>query len=383
MSSQSEPIVVGLLFSRTGVTSVIEGTQRQAALLAVEQINAAGGVAGRPLEVIDSDPASSAPRFRSEAARLLEAGARTIFGCYMSSTRKAILPLIEQHQALLFYPTLYEGFEFSPGCIYSGAVPNQNSRWLADYLIETYGTRFFFVGSNYVYPYETNRIMRDLLLNRGAEVLDEMYIPLDARDEDVARVIARLRARGPAVVFSTVVGEGCVRFYKAYHAAGFDRTRAPIASLTAGEPELMAIGPAAAAGNVTAAPYFSGLDTPANHSFVAAYRARFGANAPISAGSEAAYFQVQLFAEAVHRAGSSDRAAVLRALPTFTYEAPQGPVRVQANTHHTYLWPRVAVATETGAFRIVREATGPVAPDPYLIEYGDTPLQTPEVRITA
>ncbi|KFE36181.1 transporter substrate-binding domain-containing protein [Thioclava atlantica] len=369
MAFHPEPVTIGLLFSQTGVTSVIERTQRQAAMLAVEEINDAGGIDGREILIEDSDPASDPVRFKSEAERLIDVGATTIFGCYMSSTRKAVLPVVEQRRALLFYPTLYEGFEFSSSCVYSGAAPNQNSRWLADYLTDTYGDRFVFVGSNYVFPYESNRIMRDLLLHRGAQVLDEVYIPLRHNEDYIERAIARIKAAGPAVVFSTVVGEGSVRFYQAYDRAGFDRSVQPIASLTTGEPELLEVGKDASIGNVTAAPYFSVLKTEANLRFVAAYHRRFGPDHPISAGTEAAYFQVHLFAEAVRRAGATDRDSVLRSLPTFSYEAPQGAVQVEEATHHTSLWPRVAVVGENGQFEIVREAAAPVKPDPYLIEY--------------
>ncbi|MPQ94937.1 transporter substrate-binding domain-containing protein [Thioclava sp. JE_KL1] len=371
MAFDNEPVAVGLLFSQTGVTSVIERTQRQAALLAIEEINNAGGIDGRELLIEDSDPASDPLRFKSEAERLIDVGAKTIFGCYMSSARKAVLPVVEQRRALLFYPTLYEGFEFSSSCVYSGAAPNQNSRWLADYLTQTYGDRFVFVGSNYVFPYESNRIMRDLLMHRGAKVVDEIYIPLRHNEEYIERAISRIKAAGPAVVFSTVVGEGSVRFYQAYDRAGFDRSKQPIASLTSGEPELLAVGKDASIGNVTAAPYFSVLDTEANRRFVTAYARRFGPDQPISAGTEAAYFQVYLFAEAVRRSGSTDRDSVLRTLPNFSFEAPQGPVQVEGDTHHTSLWPRVAVVGESGAFEIVREAQAPVRPDPYLVEYDE------------
>ncbi|MDK3018056.1 transporter substrate-binding domain-containing protein [Pseudodonghicola flavimaris] len=371
MASLNEPVTIGLLFSQTGVTSVIERTQRQAAMLAVDEVNRAGGIDGRELLIEDSDPASDAVKFRTEAERLLDAGVATIFGCYMSSTRKAVLPVVEQRRKLLFYPTLYEGFEFSSCCVYSGAAPNQNSRWLADYLTETYGLRYFFVGSNYVFPYESNRIMRDLLHHRGAKVVDEVYIPLRPHDDDIDRVMERIKAGGPMVIFSTVVGEGSVKFYQAYDRAGFDRTKYPIASLTSGEPELLAVGKDASIGNVTAAPYFSVLETEANRRFTTAYRERFGADMPISAGTEAAYFQVHLFAEAVRRSGATDRESLLRVLPTFSFEAPQGPVQVEESTHHTYLWPRVAVVGESGRFEIVREASAQVKPDPYLIEYDD------------
>jgi branched-chain amino acid transport system substrate-binding protein len=373
MASREAPVTIGILFSHTGVTSVIERAQRQAALLAVDQINAEGGLLDDGLRVIDADPSSSPSRFRSEAERLLAGGAEAIFGCYMSSTRKAVIPVVDARGSLLFYPTLYEGFEYAPCCIYSGAAPNQNARWLADYLTETSGNRYFFVGSNYVYPYESNRIMRDLLSNRGGQVVDEVYIPLDPSDDDIARVIDMVRHAGPVVIFSTIVGDGAVRFYRAYDRAGFDRTVRPIASLTFGEPEIRATGRDAAIGHIKAAPYFSVIASASNLEFVAAYRAMFGDDSPLSAEAEAAYFQVRLFAEAVRRAGTTDRRAILQTLPTFSFEAPQGPVRVDAATHHTHLWPRVAVVGETGAFEIVRESVGPVAPDPYLVAVDEGP----------
>jgi branched-chain amino acid transport system substrate-binding protein len=138
--------------------------------------------------------------------------------------------------------------------------------------------------------------------------------------------------------------------------------------LTFGEPEIQALGSEAATGHIKAAPYFSVLDTPANRNFVKAYREAFGPDSAISAEAEAAYFQVKLFAEAVRRAGKTDRMSIIRTLPTFSFEAPQGVVRVEANTHHTHLWPRVAVVGENGEFQIVRESTQAVAPDPYLVE---------------
>lgn len=368
MASHGAPVTIGMLFSQTGVTAVLERSQRQAAMLAVSQINSEGGLLGGELLLLDSDPASNPARSRTEAERLFDAGAEALFGCYMSSTRKAVLPVVEARNSLLFYPTLYEGFEYASCCIYSGAAPNQNAGMLADYLTDTHGDSYFFVGSNYVFPYECNRIMRDLLSNRGARVVDEQYISLDPSDEEIAKVIAMIRNAGPVVVFSTLVGDGAVRFYKAYDRAGFDRAAQPIASLTFGEPEIRALGSAAATGHIKAAPYFSVVDTAANREFVRAYRESFGPDSPISAEAEAAYFQVRLFAEAVRRAGTTDRSSVVRALPTFSLEAPQGTVRVDAVTHHTYLWPRVAVVGEGGTFRIVREAAQPVAPDPYLVE---------------
>ncbi len=363
-----DQIEIGVLFSETGVTAVVEETQRRAVLLAIDEINAAGGVSGRELKAIAPDPGSDPRRFRSEVSRLLERGVQIIFGCYMSSERRAVLPLIEQHEGLLFYPTLYEGFEFSPACIYSGAAPNQNSLGLARYLTDQVDERFLFVGSNYVFPYESNRIMRDLLQNRGAKIVDERYLPMSPKAGDIDEIIAIIRKHAPITVFSTVVGDGAARFYRAYDAAGFDRSKMPIASLTTGEPELRAIGAEAAELHITSAPYFSSISRPENQRFVTRYREKHGPDAPISACTEAAYFQVHLFAEAARRAEAFDPKSVISALPTFTFDAPQGPVRIDASTNHTYLWPRLAQIESGGAFRIIEEAQAPVRPDPYMIE---------------
>lgn len=368
MPSDTAPIEVGVLFSQTGMTSLVERTQRRAVLLAVDEINAAGGVLGRELLVADGDPASEPRLFRAEATRLLDRGVSTIFGCYMSSTRRAVLPLIERRDALLFYPTLYEGFEFSFHCVYSGAAPNQNSLMLADYLVQHYAKRFYLVGSNYVFPYESNRIMRDLLQNRAADVIEERYIPMQPDDDDIARVIGEIRSQAPVTVFSTIVGDAAVKFYRAYARERFDPGVMPIASLTTAEAEVAAMGVEAAAGHVTSAPYFRTVETAANARFVAAYEAAWGAGAPISAPSEAAYLQVHLFAQAAERAGSTDRRALLEALPACTFEAPQGPVRVDGRTHHTYLWPRIGRVGGDGAFEIVASRASPTRPDPYLVE---------------
>lgn len=368
MPYSSDPLRIGVLFSQTGLTAVAERPQRMAALMAVEEINARGGVLGRELVPICRDPRSDPRAARREAARLLDEGVETIFGCYMSSTRKAVLPLLEQREALLFYPTLYEGFEYSEACIYSGAAPNQNSIWLADHLIERYGDRFFFIGSNYVFPYESNRIMRDYLGSRGATVIEERYVPMAFKEDDIARVIDDLRRRGPAVVFSTTVGDATVALYRAYAAAEFDRDRMPIGSLTTGEPELAAMGAEAAEGHVTAAPYFSVVETPENRAFVAAFRTRNGADAPLSAAAEAAYFQVHLFARAAEHGGAADRSAVVAALPEVSFDAPQGAVRVDQRTHHTWLWPRVARVGTGGRFEVLAAASRPVRPDPYLVD---------------
>src|ERR1700754_1241134 len=200
---------VGVLFSQTGVTSTIERTQLNATLLAIEEINASGGGLGRPVEPVIYDPASDPKKFRAFSERLFQVDRiRLLFGCYMSSTRKAVLPVVEGHRGLLFYPTLYEGFEYSRHCIYTGAAPNQNALQLAKFLLSTYGNRFLLVGSNYIYPYESNRLMADFVVQGRGEVLDEIYVPLEAVPRDFDRVISKIKKASPDVIFSTVVGSG-------------------------------------------------------------------------------------------------------------------------------------------------------------------------------
>ena len=359
----------GVLFSRSGVTAAVETTQLNATILAVEAVNAAGGIRGRPVELVAYDPASTPKQFHALAERLLaKDGVRLIFGCYMSSTRKAVLPVVEAYRGLLMYPTLYEGFEYSPNCIYTGSAPNQNSLPLARYLFGQYGKRILFVGSNYVYPYESNRIMADLARQAGGKVTDEIYVPLDAGPGDFGKAIAQIGRTRPDMIFSTVVGRSTAVFYEAYRQAGFDPARMPIASLTTSEAEVAEMLPEAAAGHITAAPFFSTLATPEAQGFVSAFRARFGGDAAVTAGAEAAYFQVMLVASAIERAGTDDPEQIRAALGDLEYDAPQGRVRIDGGTNHAFLWPRVARLDAAGRFQVVWDPGRRVKPDPYRVD---------------
>lgn len=359
----------GVLFSRSGVTAAVETTQLNATTLAVETINGAGGIRGRPVELVAYDPASNPKQFHALAERLLgKDGVRLIFGCYMSSARKAVLPVVEAYRGLLMYPTLYEGFEYSPNCIYTGSAPNQNSLPLARYLFSRYGKRILFVGSNYVYPYESNRIMADLAQQARGKVIDEMYVPLDAGPKDFSKAIAQIGRTRPDMIFSTVVGRSTAVFYEAYRQAGFDPARMPIASLTTSEAEVAEMQPAAAAGHITAAPFFSTLGTPAATRFVSGFRERFGRDAVVTAGAEAAYFQVLLVASAIERAGTDNPGQVRKALGNLEHDAPQGRVRIDGGTNHTFLWPRVAKLDAAGQFQVVWDPGRWVKPDPYCVD---------------
>lgn len=359
---------IGILFSTTGVTSIIEQSQFNGALLAIDEVNARGGVRGRPIRPVSYNPGSVVPRYGELAEKLIvEDRISAIFGCYMSSSRKEVLPVVERRNALFFYPTLYEGFEYSPNVIYGGATPNQNSVPLANYLMSTFGKRIYFIGSDYIYPRESNRVMRNVLRQGGGEVTGERYVSLDARAEDFADVVDEILTTRPDAVFSTVVGQGCIELYRAYHAAGGSGLECPFASLTANEAEIAAIGPEAAVGHITAAPYFRSLSSPANRRFLKAYKQKFGTIRDVTSCCEAAYSQVHMFAAALEEVGEMDTDRLHDALLGASFDAPQGHIKIDPDNNHTYLQSRIARVDANGEFVIENKVRRAIKPDPYLV----------------
>jgi branched-chain amino acid transport system substrate-binding protein len=351
--------------------AVIEETQLRATLLAIDEINQAGGVNGRELVPVIYDPESDTQAYALCAKRLMiEDGVTMIFGCYTSSSRKAVLPVVERLNGLLWYPTLYEGFEFSPNVIYTGAAPNQNSVTLCSYLAETYGSRFYFVGSDYVYPRESNRVMRDLLRGRGCTVTGETYLDLRAQRTDFRPVVRQIKNAGADVIFSTVVGDSTVYLYQAFAEAGLDARVTPIASLTTTESEIRAMGFDVAAGHITAAPYFQSVHGECNDRFVRRYKARYGEDEPTNMCAEAAYFQVHLLANALALTNSMETDLIKGTVLGSDFDAPQGRISVSAATSHTNLWSRVGRVDRRGQFEIMQQSAMPVWADPFLVGRG-------------
>jgi branched-chain amino acid transport system substrate-binding protein len=365
-----DPIRVGVLFSQTGVTSVIESSQRQATLLATEEINQAGGIDGRPLELVAYDPQSRPARYHALAEKMiLEDRVRIIVGCYMSSSRKAVIPVVERWNGLLLYPTLYEGFEYSRNVFYTGAAPNQNSVQLADFMLRRFGSRVFMVGSDYIYPYESNRIMSDLILERGGEKVAEVYVPLDAGQDEFTAIARRIKDTQPSFIFSTVVGDSTALLHRAYAHSGLKPERMPIASLTTSEAEVQQMGADIAEGHITSAPYFQSVAEPVNRRCVDNYKRRFGDEQVTNQCWEAAYFQMHMLADAMRRMGSDSVSDLLRVLPGSSYAAPQGTIRIDEHNHHTYLHPRIGRVNAAGQFDIVEQVERTVRPDPYLVSH--------------
>ena len=369
--ANTDPVRVGVLFSRAGITSRVELSQLLGTFFAIREVNDAGGIDGRELVAVHYDPECVPHNYRALAEKLVQDGRiNVIFGCYLSSARKAVMPVVEKWQRLLLYPTLYEGFEFSPNIIYTGAAPNQNSAQLADYMTRHFGVRVYLVGSDYIYPYESNRIMSDFILERpGGTKLDERYVRLDATERDFLPIVRDIKEKQPDFVFSTVVGKGTRMLYQAYADAGLDPAKMPIASLTTCEAEISEMGPRIAAGHITAAPYFQTVDNRINHECVARFRARYGDEVEPNMCWEAAYFQVHMFAGAMRKSGSDEIDRLLPCLLGAEFDAPQGRVRINPANHHTRLYPRIGRVGDDGQFVVVAESPVGVEADPYLVNH--------------
>lgn len=366
-----DPVRVGVLFSHTGVTSTIGLSQLHGALLAIDEINEAGGINGRELVPVQYDAQSNPQRYAQLAEQLIvQDKVNVIFGCYMSSSRKAVIPVIEKWNRLLFYPTLYEGFEYSANVIYTGAAPNQNSVQLAEFMTANFGARVYLIGSDYIYPYESNRIMGELVMQRqGSEKLAERYVALDATEKDFAEIMDDIRNKRPDFIFSTVVGDSTAALYRAYADAGFDPKVMPIGSLTTSEAEISQMERGLVTGHYTSAPYFQSIESAANLRSLQSLRRRLGESCVPNLCWEASYFQMHIFANAMRQSGSDEIAELLPRVLGSEFDAPQGRVRIEPTNHHTCLYPRIGRVNSEGQFTIVRQARRSVYPDPYLVTH--------------
>lgn len=370
--AQSGEIPVGLLFSLTGEVAVVERTLHDAALLAIEEINAAGGVHGMQLKAHIEDPASDPATYADRARRLfIRDKCVSVFGSYTSSSRQAVLPVAESRNSLYWYPTLYEGRECSRNIMYGGAVPNQQQQEFVPWLVENFGGRFYLVGNNYVYPKEENNVCRMILEQVGGEVVHEEYLPMG--HSDFSSVINRIRSNSPDVIFSTLVGDSDVAFARQYQAAGFDPEKMPVASLTRSEIEVAAIGGDAAAGHLSSAPYYMGYSSPENERFIEAYKSRYGGDQVTHFVSEAAYFQIYQFKAAVEKLDPANitGATIRDACADISITAPQGEIVIDPNLH-THLWPKIARWKSDGQAEILVQSAERVAPDPYWAYPGES-----------
>lgn len=365
-------IRIGVLFSQTGPMAVTENAHIRGILLACEEINAEGGIAGRPIETVILDPGGSDKAYADLATELLlKHRVNAIFGACLSTSRKAVVPIVERFNGVLFYPSVYEGFEYSPNVIYGGAVPNQVVIPLLEHIFGRLGRRVALIGSDTLYAREVNRIVNEFLSESGGEVVIEKYLPFSSSLETYAALFETLGVGGADAIVSTVVGEDSVVFYNALRSAGMSGSTLPIASLTTTESELARMDPEARSGHISAAPYFSSLETPANQKFRNAFAKRFGEEIIPGVYSEVCYSQVHMFANAVKQCGSDETELLLPALSGAVFKSPGGDLFLDIETNHLTFRPLVGKANEAGEFDIIFKGKN-TSPDPYLVAYDRT-----------
>lgn len=360
-----ETIKVGILHSMTGGMAISEIAVVDATLLAIEEINRAGGVLGRLIEPHIADGKSDSSTFALEAERLInDLKVSVLFGCWTSSSRKAVKAVVEKYNNLLFYPVQYEGLESSSHIIYTGSAPNQQiipgTRWAYDNL----GKKFFLVGSDYVFPRAANEIMKDEIASlEGASVVGEAYIPLGSRD--VAAVVAQIKAAAPDVILNTINGEANIDFFKALREAGISSAHTPTMSFSISENELPRIGYEEAADDYLAWGYFQSVQGEPNRDFIEIFKAKYGHNRAINDPMESAYFGVHLWALAATQSGSVEIVEVKEALKNQVYGAPEGIVYIDDQSQHTWKMVRVGKIKVGGSVDVVWRSYQPIKPLPY------------------
>ncbi len=363
LNSHSPVIRVGILHSLRGTMAFDERSLKDAELMAIAEINSTGGVLGKILEPIVEDAASEPAQFAIKARKLIQKDkVAAVFGCWSSASRKAVLPVFEELNSLLWYPLQYEGLESSPNIFYTGLCANQQVEPAVNWLLENKGTKFYLLGSDYVFPRTVNKIIKAQLKQRGGRILEEEYVSLGETDFNL--IIERIEQNSPDVVFSTINGDSNLAFYQQYKQAGIDPAEIPIFATSVAEEQLQKIGENAV-GHYGSWTYFQNLDTPKNIKFVEAFKARYGSDRFTSDPIESAYSQVYLWKLAVEKAGSFETDKVRQAAINLTLETPGGLVKIEKNQH---LWKhcRIGQIMPNGQFQEVWATENLIKPLPWL-----------------
>jgi urea transport system substrate-binding protein len=360
-----DAVKCGILHSLTGTMAISETGSVEAETLAIEQINAMGGILGRKIEIITEDGASDWPTFAERARKLLRQDkVASIMGCWTSASRKAVLPVLERENGLLYYPTFYEGLEQSPNVIYTGQEATQQILASLDWLWNEKGIRtFYLVGSDYIWPRTSMKIARIHIEKvLGGQVVGEDYAPLG--HTSFGSLINRIRLRRPDAIFAAVVGGSNVAFFRQLNSAGLNGKTQTLLSLATTEDEVLGIGGENVEGFFSSMKYFQSLDNENNIAFVKAFKDRWGQDSVIGDVTQAAYLGPWLWKEACERAGSFDVAKVTAASPGIQLTtAPEGFVEVHPN-HHLWSKTRIGEWRRDGQADVVWESDL-IEPNPY------------------
>ena len=362
-----DTVTIGILHSITGTMSISETGSVQAEKLAIEQINAMGGVLGRKIEYIQEDGASDWPTFAEKARKLLvNDKVASVMGCWTSASRKAVLPVFEQYNGMLYYPTFYEGLEESPNVIYTGQEATQQILAGIDWVVREKGAKsFYLLGSDYIWPRTSNKIARKHIEKKGLKVVGEEYYPLGHTQFN--SVINKIKLKKPDVIYAIVVGGSNVAFYKQLKAAGVDMTKESplLLTISVTEDEIRGIGGENIVGAYASMKYFQSLNNANNETFVAEFKKMWGDDMVIGDVTQAAYLGPWLWKAAVEKAGSFDIDKIREASPGIELTtAPEGYVRIHEN-HHLWSKTRIGRAKADGQYEVVFETAELMEPDPF------------------
>ncbi|MDR0919734.1 MAG: urea ABC transporter substrate-binding protein [Oscillospiraceae bacterium] len=368
-ATATESVTVGLLHSLTGSMSISEKSVSDAEKLAIKEINEAGGVLGKQIKYIEEDGASDPTTFATKAEKLIDQDkVSTVFGCWTSSSRKAVKDVFEDYQSLLWYPVQYEGMEQSPNIVYTGAAPNQQIVPAVEYLLDNGYKKFFLMGSDYVFPRTANMIISAQVKAAGGEIVGEEYANMD--QTDFASIISKIEAAKPDVILNTLNGTGNVSFFKQMSEKNYTSEDYMTMSFSIAEEEVKAIGKEKLLGHMVSWNYYQTTEGATNEAFVAAYKAAWGDDKVTSDPAEAAYDAVYLWKAAVEKANSFEVDAILEAIKTGTisFDAPEGKVTINGTNQHLAKPVRIGEVKEDGLIYEIH-STPPVDPDPYLTTY--------------
>jgi urea transport system substrate-binding protein len=376
----AETIKVGVLHSLSGTMAISETALKDVALMTIEEINASGGVLGKKVEAVVVDPASNWPLFAEKARQLVaQDKVAAVFGCWTSVSRKSVLPVFKELDGLLFYPVQYEGEELEKNVFYTGAAPNQQAIPAVEYLMSEEGggaKRFFLLGTDYVYPRTTNKILRAFLKSKGvAEAnIEEVYTPFGHSDyQTIVANIKKFAAGGKTAVISTINGDSNVPFYKELGNAGLKATDVPVVAFSVGEEELRGVDAKPLVGHLAAWNYFMSLKNPTNDAFVKKYRAYAkkkglpGADKVVTNDPmEATYVGIHMWKQAVEKAKSTDVEKVIAAMGGQTYKAPSGfTLTMDASNHHLHKPVFIGEIRPDGQFNVVWKTKEPLRAQPW------------------
>ncbi len=360
----TDPIKIGIIHSLTGTMALDESPVMDVTLLAIEEINNSGGLLGRELVPIIRNGDSDEIKFKEAAEELITVeNVDVVFGGWTSASRKSMLPIFEKYDNLLFYPVQFEGLETSPNIIYTGSAPNQQILPALNWAYDNLGTRFYLVGSDYVFPKSANEIMKNRIKELGGEITGEKYLTLG--DTNFNDIVDDISKKQPDVILNTINGDGNLFFFKTLREHGITSQDVPTISFSVSENTISNLGTNYMTGDYASWNYFQSIDSIDNDNFVSNFKNKFGQNRTINDPMEAAYFGVYLYAKAVHIAGTVDVHDVKKTIKGLTLIAPEGIIGIDPENHYTAKTVRIGKILSNGQFQIVHSTERAILPEPF------------------